>query len=74
MSCLNCHTLSCYICRQVTTGYDRFNQVSISGASLDFLPFRFFLVSTLVPANRVKRYGSPLFAYNSFFSIVVMHI
>ncbi|KAK0499446.1 hypothetical protein EDD18DRAFT_852256 [Armillaria luteobubalina] len=26
MSCPNCHTLSCYVCRQVITGYDHFNQ------------------------------------------------
>ncbi|KAK0190321.1 hypothetical protein F5146DRAFT_1043758 [Armillaria mellea] len=26
MVCPNCHTLSCYVCRQVITGYDHFNQ------------------------------------------------
>lgn len=26
MTCPNCHTLSCYICRQVIKGYDHFNQ------------------------------------------------
>ena len=29
MSCPNCHTLSCYICRQVINGYDHFNQVGV---------------------------------------------
>src|SRR5882757_9237955 len=29
MSCPNCHTLSCYICRQVIQGYDHFNQASV---------------------------------------------
>ncbi|KAF8816831.1 hypothetical protein BYT27DRAFT_6378460 [Phlegmacium glaucopus] len=27
MSCPNCHTLSCYVCRQVINGYDHFNQL-----------------------------------------------
>ena len=40
MSCPNCHTLSCYICRQVITGYDHFNQVGIFVVSLsDFFAF-----------------------------------
>ncbi|KAK0207116.1 hypothetical protein DFS33DRAFT_645375 [Desarmillaria ectypa] len=26
MVCPNCHTFSCYVCRQVITGYDHFNQ------------------------------------------------
>ncbi|KAK0443954.1 uncharacterized protein EV420DRAFT_1017265 [Desarmillaria tabescens] len=26
MACPNCHTLSCYVCRQIITGYDHFNQ------------------------------------------------
>ncbi|KAI0689014.1 hypothetical protein BC835DRAFT_280334 [Cytidiella melzeri] len=26
MTCPNCHTVSCYVCRQVITGYDHFNQ------------------------------------------------
>ncbi|KAK0491629.1 hypothetical protein IW261DRAFT_1324475 [Armillaria novae-zelandiae] len=26
MACPNCRTLSCYVCRQVITGYDHFNQ------------------------------------------------
>ncbi|KAL4266826.1 RING-type domain-containing protein [Pleurotus pulmonarius] len=26
MTCPNCRTLSCYVCRQVITGYDHFNQ------------------------------------------------
>ncbi|KDQ07483.1 hypothetical protein BOTBODRAFT_38782 [Botryobasidium botryosum FD-172 SS1] len=26
MTCPNCHTLSCYVCRQVVTGYDHFDQ------------------------------------------------
>ncbi|KAJ3829988.1 hypothetical protein F5880DRAFT_1607038 [Lentinula raphanica] len=26
MTCPNCHTLSCYVCRQQVTGYDHFNQ------------------------------------------------
>ncbi|KXN81173.1 hypothetical protein AN958_05888 [Leucoagaricus sp. SymC.cos] len=26
MTCPNCRTLSCYICRQIITGYDHFNQ------------------------------------------------
>ena len=50
MSCPNCNTLSCYICRQVINGYDHFNQVSISGASLlfGFYPFlRWFLLIVL---------------------------
>ncbi|KAF9468244.1 hypothetical protein BDZ94DRAFT_1154032 [Collybia nuda] len=33
MTCPNCHTLSCYICRQVITGYDHFNQVPIPTTS-----------------------------------------
>ncbi|RDB23527.1 hypothetical protein Hypma_009216 [Hypsizygus marmoreus] len=28
MTCPNCSTLSCYVCRQVVTGYDHFNQVA----------------------------------------------
>ena len=36
MSCPNCNTLSCYICRQVIKGYDHFNQVSIFAISLWF--------------------------------------
>ena len=27
MTCPNCMTLSCYICRQIITGYDHFNEV-----------------------------------------------
>lgn len=27
MSCPNCMTLSCYVCRKVITGYDHFNEV-----------------------------------------------
>ncbi|KDR78857.1 hypothetical protein GALMADRAFT_224109 [Galerina marginata CBS 339.88] len=26
MTCPNCHTLSCYVCRKVITGYEHFNQ------------------------------------------------
>lgn len=54
MSCPNCNTFSCYICRQVITGYDHFNQFSVFAVPLsDFIPFsRFYLVSTLFPENR----------------------
>ncbi|KAI5984865.1 hypothetical protein EDD15DRAFT_2176650 [Pisolithus albus] len=30
MTCPNCHTLSCYICRQIITGYDHFDRVGPS--------------------------------------------
>ena len=47
MSCPNCHTTSCYICRQVITSYDHFtsNQVGILGG--------FYLLSMLFPGNHI---------------------
>ena len=29
MTCPNCRTLSCYVCRQVVTGYEHFDQVCL---------------------------------------------
>ncbi|KIM37082.1 hypothetical protein M413DRAFT_281321 [Hebeloma cylindrosporum] len=51
MTCPNCRTLSCYVCRKVVTGYEHFDQVHLESYFALFLllffgflpPFPFFL-------------------------------
>ena len=37
MLCPNCHTLSCYICRQVIWGYDHFSNICCCPCNISYL-------------------------------------
>ena len=52
MTCPNCQTLSCYICRKVITGYEHFSQVSIH-SRLDVTSVT--VVSHVLPIGRHHR-------------------
>ena len=67
MSCPNCNTLSCYICRQVITGYEHFNQVGILSVSLYLFAFISFLCCLLGIVVHVGLYICLFSCLQSFF-------
>jgi hypothetical protein len=77
MTCPNCQTPSCYICRQVMKGYNHFsNQVGIFGVLLsDFYFFRFYLRCFMGIVIHVILYSSSLFSLTvPFFCRCRVHI